>query len=619
MTFFRFALGAALVIGPMAARNQAAPRYGTNEARAAGPDSPRVIVLHDASAGLEAAVAPSEGGELTSLRVQYQGKWVELLYRARDYSAGGGWRGKAQFLWPAVGGQYPLGTEPKGACTDGDYLVEGDAFTMPCHGFAKTMAWELTSHSADELGAHATVTLRDSEQTRGRYPFGFTVSAIYTLALGRLEIRYSVQASSENHGAMPFSIGNHIGFRVPFLSETDAASMTFESPSTIEMLRNAKGVLSGEQRSRSFATSTRLDEFSAVTAIPLTGYSGLAFARLRDPGGVGVRIAHKATSLPNEPLVRFNIYGGPRQGYFAPEPWVGLQNSLNTGVGRVELAAGGEWNWDIDIQPEITLSEKVEKVAGGFTFLEGPAWAKDGSLIFSDIPANRILRWSAGDGTSVYRDRTNAANGNALDAQGRLYSCERDGRRVVRMETDGRITVIADKWNGERLNSPNDVAVSRTGHVYFTDPASPAILGGQKLGFNSVYHVTPNGALSLVTRSMARPNGVALSPDGRTLYVADSTRRSLTAFALDADGNPGAERLFVANTPGTPDGLRVDPGGSLWIATGGIAIYTSAGELKGVIAVPEAAANCTFGGTDGEWLYITARTSIYRVRTARFD
>jgi gluconolactonase len=292
-----------------------------------------------------------------------------------------------------------------------------------------------------------------------------------------------------------------------------------------------------------------------------------------------------------------------------------LQNSLNSGIGRMSVDAGKDWTWTVEIQPEIALPAVVEKLQTGLGFIEGPAWSKQGYLVFSDIPANRILRFDGAAPASVYREGTNAANGNAFDPQGRLYSCERDGRRVVRQEADGRIAVVADKWQGEQLNSPNDVAVSRTGHVYFSDPASAAILGAQKVGFNGVYHVTPDGRLSVVSRTMARPNGVAVSPDGRTLYVADTTKRSVVAFSLDADGNASGERTLVANTPGGPDGLRCDRLGNLYVAASGIAVYTPEGELKGIIPVPEQPANCTFGGPDLRWLYITARTSLYRVRT----
>lgn len=194
---------------------------------AGGPASPRVVVLRDDAAGMEAAVAPSEGGELTSLRVRFRGAWVELLYRARDYGPAPGFRGKAPFLWPAVGGQYPLGTIPKSACADGTYVVQGRSYAMPCHGFAQSLAWQEVSASVP-----FSVELRDSSWTRARYPFGFRLRATYELAERRLTITYAVTADSANSGPMPFSIGNHMTFRLPFLKGTDPGDMLFETPST---------------------------------------------------------------------------------------------------------------------------------------------------------------------------------------------------------------------------------------------------------------------------------------------------------------------------------------------------------------------------------------------------
>lgn len=586
-------------------------RYSVSEERASGAGSPQVIVIRDNAAGVEAAVAPSEGGELSSLRVKFRGAWVELLYRARDYGSAPGFRGKASFLWPAVGGQYPVGTTPESACSPGTYLVGGRSYPMPCHGFAKTLAWQETGHSADERGARVSVELRDSEQTRASYPFGFRVQATYELSGGRLAITYQVFSAAGDSVPMPFSIGNHIAFRVPFLQGTDAAAMLFETPSTVELLRDSHGLVSGEQRPRSFATATRLGDFNATVALPMAGYAGTPYALLADPQGVALRITHRASSALPQPLVQFNVYGGPGLGYFCPEPFFGLQNSLNLKKGLVTIEPGAEWRWTVELSPEIA---GVEKVAGGFGFVEGPAWSRQGYVLFSDIPNGRIFKIGSQGPAVVYRDHSNAANGNALDVKGRLYTCERDGRRVARMETDGKITVVADRWQGKKLNSPNDVVVRRDGHVYFTDPASTAVKEPQELGFNGVYHVTPAGELSLVTRSMRRPNGVTVSPDGKLLYVADSDLKTVVAFDLDAQGNASGERVLISGIEGTPDGLRVAESGNLYVACRGIAIYTPEGKFLRMIEFPETPVNCTFADPDLRTLYVTARTSLYRVR-----
>jgi alcohol dehydrogenase (cytochrome c) len=254
----------------------------------------------------------------------------------------------------------------------------------------------------------------------------------------------------------------------------------------------------------------------------------------------------------------------------------------------------------------------VEKVAGDFGFTEGPVW-KDGALIFSDIPNSKILKLTAPDQTEVYRTATNAANGNSMDTQGRLYTCERDTHRVVRTEKDGSLTVIASEWEGKRLNSPNDVVVRKDGQVYFSDPLSAALKDIQQLDFNGVYHVTPQGKISLVTK-MTRPNGVAISPDGRTLYVSDTQERKILAFDLDAEGNSTKERVLISDMDGGPDGLRISASGNLYIAARGIAVYTPSGRFIRMIEFPETPANCAFGDADLRTLYVTARTSIYKVR-----
>jgi sugar lactone lactonase YvrE len=212
----------------------------------------------------------------------------------------------------------------------------------------------------------------------------------------------------------------------------------------------------------------------------------------------------------------------------------------------------------------------------------------------------------------VYREFTHAGNGNSMDVQGRLYTAERDGHRVVRQEKDGKETVIASEYEGKRLNSPNDVVVRRDGQVYFSDPASAAVLDPRELSFNGLYHVTPQGKVTLIAK-MPRPNGVALTRDGRTLYVADSQEKTIHAYDLDKDGNASHERTFISGIDGTPDGLRVAANGNLYIACRGIAIYTPDAKLVKMIEFPETPVNCAFGGLDLQTLYVTARTSVYRV------
>jgi gluconolactonase len=389
----------------------------------------------------------------------------------------------------------------------------------------------------------------------------------------------------------------------------------------VQLLRNKVGVLNGEKAPRSFYTPQTLGSFDAHVALPLAGYKSQPFSRVIDPQGMTIRLTQTATTTLPEPLIRTNAYGGPSVGYFCPEPWFGVQNSLNTGVGLVKLKAGDSWTWRLDLQIEPpppsdpVAGSGVERVGTGFSFVEGPVWVKQGSgyLLFSDIYNSRTMKIATPNHPEVYRKYTHAGNGNSMDVQGRLYTAERDGHRVVRQEKDGTETVIASEYEGKRLNSPNDVVVRRDGQVYFSDPASAAVLDPRELSFNGLYHVSPQGKVSLIAK-MPRPNGVALTQDGRTLYVADSQEKKIIAYDLDKDGNATNGRTLISGIEGTPDGLRVAANGNLYVACHGIAIYTPNGKLIKMIEFPETPVNCAFGGPDLKTLYVTARTSVYRVR-----
>jgi gluconolactonase len=257
---------------------------------------------------------------------------------------------------------------------------------------------------------------------------------------------------------------------------------------------------------------------------------------------------------------------------------------------------------------------QVERAAHGYRFAEGPVWSRDGYLLFSDVPANKIVKLAPGEPAAVYRDASNGASGNALDAQGRLYTCETHARRVTRTDKKGRVEVLADKWEGKRLNAPNDIVVSKTDHVYFTDPAFGKQSDTRELDFYGIYHITPKGQLSVIAKPAGRPNGITLSPNGRILYVANSDERNIRAYDIGRDGEASGERVFVSGIDGIPDGIRADEKGNLYVAAKGIAIYSPEGKLLTTLQVTETPSNCAFGDPDFQTLYITARTSIYRVR-----
>jgi len=596
-------------------------RYTITDERASGPESPRVVVLHDHVAGAEAAIAPSEGGELSSFKVTFKGERIELLYHARDYGHKSGFQGKGPLLWPAVGAQFPPDTQPKESCGLGSFTVMGKSYPMMCHGFAKSLPWKEIGRNADNRSARVTVELAASDVTRESYPFAFHLEAKYELIDGHLTIDYVVKSDASNSGPMPFSIGNHIAFKIPFLPGTDPAKMLFETQNTIQLLRNADGFLSGEQKARSFYTPEELGSFDARTALPLGGYKSQPFSRLIDPQGMTVRLTQTSSTTLSEPLVRMNAYGGPSVGYFCPEPWFGVQNSLNTGAGLVKIDPGAAWTWRLAIEveppspPPVSPDTGIERVAAGFGWAEGPVWVKNngGYLLFSDIYNSRTLKLAAPNQLEIYRRFTHGGNGNAMDTQGRFYTAERDGHRVVRTNLDGSETVVANLYEGKRLNAPNDVVVRRDGQVYFSDPDTTAVLEERELGFNGLYHVNPQGKVILIAK-MPRPNGVALTQDGRTLYVADTTEKAIYAYDLDRQGEASNRRTVISNIEGAPDGLRVAANGNLYIACKGVAIYTPEGKLLKMIDFPETPANVAFGGDDMKTLYVTARTSVYRVR-----
>lgn len=266
---------------------------------------------------------------------------------------------------------------------------------------------------------------------------------------------------------------------------------------------------------------------------------------------------------------------------------------------------------------------RLRRVATGFRFTEGPVWCADQRcLLFSDIPADRIYRVSASGQLSVFREPSGNSNGLTRDAAGRVIACEHGNRRVTRTEADDSLRVLAESYQGKRLNSPNDVVVAADGAVYFTDPPYGIRPEERELALQGVYRIDPaSGAVSLVADDFECPNGLAFAPDGNRLYVDDSSaRRHIRVFDVDADGGLHNGRLFhdmrVAQR-GAPDGMKVDSQGHVYCTgAGGVWVFDPAGRHLGTIQTPEKPSNCAWGDVDFKSLYITARSSVYRIRVA---
>jgi gluconolactonase len=285
---------------------------------------------------------------------------------------------------------------------------------------------------------------------------------------------------------------------------------------------------------------------------------------------------------------------------------------------------------DPAFEPYRLFHAAVERLATGFRWAEGPVWFGDGRfLLWSDIPNNRIMKWEEETGAvSVFRAPSGFANGNTRDRQGRLITCEHGGRRVVRTEYDGSLTVLADRIDGRRLNSPNDVVVKSDGSVWFTDPPF-GILGHYEghraepeLGMH-VYRIDPaSGEVRAVAQDLRGPNGLAFSPDEKQLYVVESRARPnrlILAFDVRDDGcSLSGKRTFIDAGPGTPDGFRVDVDGNLWCGWGmgsdgldGVHVFSPQGRLIGRIRLPERCANVCFGGPARNRLFMAASRSLY--------
>src|SRR5262247_599603 len=280
----------------------------------------------------------------------------------------------------------------------------------------------------------------------------------------------------------------------------------------------------------------------------------------------------------------------------------------------------------LELDKIISVDEPIKELASGFGGPLGPAegplgWKEGGYLLFTDIHNNRRMKYTPGKGVTVDLEPTNRANGLTRDLQGRLISCEHDTRRVTRRELDGSLTVVANSFQGRRLNRPNDVVVKSDGAIYFTDPGAAIVPEEWDLQYSGVYRVTPYlGTKSLLTETFIVPNGIAFTPDERILYINDSRRRHIRAFELLPNGMLAkqTDNVFAdlaGSEPGVPDGMKVDVAGNVYCGgSGGLYILNAQGKKLGrIVHGHPATTNLAFGGDDWKTLYFTSRSTLFSV------
>lgn len=304
------------------------------------------IVLEHGDA-IRVIVDPQHGGEVSGFSVMIDGEWRELIYRATDYSDQAGWRGKAPMLWPATGVTI---SEAGGRFS---YTTGGRLYEMPMHGFARTQPWDVLASEASPDFAMARLELTDTDRSRRLYPFGFSLQVEYRVDQCGLEIHYLVAADSGNRGTMPFSIGNHITFRLPLVEASPAGEAKFQTNLPEEYILDSRRVFTGRVQPSRYTGQHRVGELPRRRAISLGGDVGTPYVRVLDPSGFFVKLSHRVPDGVPAKTVLFNLWADLDEGFFSPEPWIGAQNALNSGYGLVSLPPGRAWDWRIRIQPSI--------------------------------------------------------------------------------------------------------------------------------------------------------------------------------------------------------------------------------------------------------------------------
>jgi gluconolactonase len=257
---------------------------------------------------------------------------------------------------------------------------------------------------------------------------------------------------------------------------------------------------------------------------------------------------------------------------------------------------------------------QAEKVGENLGYCDGAVWARAGYLVVADVRKDTVYRIDSTTVPKVIREKGGGVTGVAYDEPGRLYMCESVARRVSRMDAKGKIDVLAAGFEGKKFNAPNDIVVRKDGHIWFTDPAFGSEIDRRELDFNGIFHISPKGDLDAAVKWQTRPNGLALSPDGKVLYVADSDRHAIVAFDIGRNGELASPRDVIKDVSGVPGGVRTDVEGRIYIAALGVGIYTPQGKRERILIETTRAVNLAFGENDFKSLFITARSSLYRVK-----
>jgi galactose mutarotase-like enzyme len=352
--------GTAILAG--AAQNAATAQDASTAAVASGVGNaaPALVSLAPASSLLQAQVAPDVGGELAGLQCKVGGEMVELLYRGRNYQPVRGWTGRGPILWPGTGANH-IPDEAAGQGAVPGWVWKGRRYPMSGHGFVRGQKWRLEKSFSGRKTASAIVSTSDTPATRVMYPFGYRMAVEYRVAGSSLVLSFRISAAKGNADPMPFSIGNHMTFNLPFVPAGKADQVTLTSSARRQVLLGPPGnTPTGQVIDADFSKPRPLSSFGLQTAVSLAGCRpGEVWTRLEDPAGMAITVSHQSDWRPDGEPVLFNLWGNVPRGFFAPEPWMGKQNSLATGDGLIVLPPGEDFNWRIAV--DVSFFEALAK------------------------------------------------------------------------------------------------------------------------------------------------------------------------------------------------------------------------------------------------------------------